>query len=384
MRLGLFTNKLRLILKKPLQLLVFITFPVLLSVLIASFFQETAKQGAIPIAIVDQDQTNYSELIYNRMKERESIEMIEFDEASAMRALKRGEVDTVFIIKESFEQQLLADNREHVVELWSTPLSMATGIVKEMMASEITRLTSNIKAGNWVTGYFTKKKRLNDAQKEDLWLNAYNYTDEQWHPQPLMTVHYEKASEVATERVKTTASFNGYLGLWSFFTMLACFVLTEPLIRERKSIFVRMRTMYKSVGSYLVQTGMAYFLILLFQAIISLTILKYLNLTVIDGNVLWNILFFLSFCITISIGLASHLTHIGLYYGAGMVLVFGTSLVSGVFFPISDLNENISIVSSYLPQTWLMSGEQNHLVVYFVFCFVIWGMSIWKLERVDD
>lgn len=384
MRLGIFTNKLKLLFMKPITLFVFITFPAFLAIFFSTLFQETVKQSAIPIAIVDHDKTEYSKLIINRMRDHKGIEVMELDENSAIRGLKRGEVDTVFIIKQSFEQQLLAEKREKTVELWTTPLSMATGIVKEMIGSEIIRMTSNIKAGNWVTDFIGKRKELTHTQKEDLWHNAYNYSESQWDPEPLMSIQYESAHEQAMNTDSTMIYKNSSIGYWTFFTVLFCFILTESLVRERKSIMPRIRGMYNNVGSFIIQTGIAYFVILLIQALFSLSLLHYLNLIDIHISVLVNICLFLCFCLTVSISLGCYTNHIGFYYGLGLVFVLLTSTASGVFFPIADLFEKIVYVAEFFPQEWLMSGERKHVLEVFIFCIIIWGMSIWKLERDND
>ena len=384
MRLGIFTNQLRRFLMKPIFLFVFLTFPVFLAMILSTLLQETVKQSAIPIAIVDRDETDFSRLIINRMKEHKGIEVMELDETSAIRGLKRGEVDTVFIIKTSFEQQLLAEKREKTVELWTTPLSMATGIVKEMMGSEIIRITSHIKAGNWVTEFIGKRKELSQIQKEELWLHSYNYSESQWDPEPLMTIQHESANEQSMNTGSTKALNNSYIGYWSFFTMLFCFILTESIVKERKSIMPRVRGMYNNVGVFILQKGMAYFVILLIQALFSLSLLHYVNLIDIHISVLGNVCLFLFFSLTISVGLGCYANHIGFYYGSGLVVVILTSIASGVYFPIADLYEKIVQVAEFFPQEWLMSEERKHVLVVFIFCIFIWVMSIWKLEREND
>lgn len=384
MNLGIFTNQLRRLCLKPIFLFVFLSFPLLLTIIFSTLFQETVKQSAIPIAIVDYDESEFSKLIIKRMKEHKGIEVMELEETSAIRGLKRGEVDTVFIMKQSFEQQLLLEKREKTVELWTTPLSMATGIVKEVMGSEIIRITSNIKAGNWVTEYMGKQKELTHIQQENLWLRAYNYSESQWEPEPLMTIQHETANEQIISRASPKTINKSSIGYWSLFTMLFCFVLTESLIKERNAIIPRIRGMYNNVGVFILQKGVAFFLILLTQALFSLSILHYFNLIDIHISFLGHLGMFLFFCLTISIGLGCHINHLGFYYGLGLVIVLCTSIASSVFFPIADLFEKIVYIAEFFPQEWLVSGERKHVLVVLTFCIVIWVMSIWKLEREND
>ncbi|WP_458411936.1 ABC transporter permease [Schinkia sp. CFF1] len=385
MRLRICQNKLIQLCKKPLFLFVFLVVPGILASLLGGFLQETEERGAIPVAIVDLDQTDYSKLIVDRMKKQDRIEMIELSRSEAMRLLERGEVDCVFIIKDSFSEQLLKEKRENVVELWTSPLTMAAAVVQEMMAGEVTRITSNIKAANWVVDYLTMKRSLTANQAHELWKSSYAYSDHQWIPKPLMTIDYKNMGSVVMNKEETSSTFNIYLGFWMAFTMLANFVLTEPLLKERKTIFIRMRTTYLSIRAYLLQTGLAYFLLLVVQAVVSLFLLRH-SFSLHQPSLFIELLVFLFFCLSLSIGLASHVRSVGAYYSTGLLLTFVVNIIGGSFFPLGNFSLRFASIGEIFPQHWLMNHTFTswHIVLVIVLSCVIWIVSIWKLERFYD
>ena len=69
------------------------------------------------------------------------------------------------------------------------PNFLATGVVRELVASKITRLTTTIKASNRVVNLMERRfGKLSESNQ--LWNEAYEYTDKQWEPEPLMTIDY--------------------------------------------------------------------------------------------------------------------------------------------------------------------------------------------------
>lgn len=385
MRGGIFTNKIRQLFKKTLVLATVIIVPGLFAYLLGSFFQETKEQGTIPVAIVDLDRSEYSKLVVDRMKKQDRIEIIELTQGAARRLLERGEVDCVFIIKATFFKQLLTEKREETVELWTSPLTMAAAVVQEIMASEITRITSNIKAANRVTDYFTIKRNLTANQAKELWSSAYDYTDKQWIPEPLMTIDYKDLSLIMKNEAETTSKFNIYIGMWMAFTMLTTFVLTEPLLKERQSIFIRIKSTYHNLRAYLLQSGLAYFLLLFVQTMGSLFFLKsYFSMDL--SKVYVDLLVFLFFCLSIGIGLALHVNSLGLYYSAGLFLTLVINIMGGSFFPLEGFPMLFTRIGEILPQYGLMHGISNswYILLILFLSSIIWIISIWKLERFYD
>ncbi|MCG3056656.1 hypothetical protein KZ287_31305, partial [Escherichia coli] len=84
-----------------------------------------------------------------------------------------------------FMDNIKKEDYEETIELVKMPASVATSVVEEVIASEVTRLSSNSKAAIQVERLY---ERYRWEKPETLWEDAYRYTDEQWKPEPLMTI----------------------------------------------------------------------------------------------------------------------------------------------------------------------------------------------------
>ncbi|MGE7781807.1 ABC transporter permease [Peribacillus sp. NPDC097264] len=369
---------------KPITLLLFL-LPIVAAVGVGSLLEKQQKELVIPIAIVDEDQTDFSGNLIKQMELQQRIVVKEtsFDEADTL--LSRNEVDSIFVLKKGFQAHILDDKRKESIELWTSPTSIASGIVREVVASEVTKVTSSVKAANRVEKLYQQEKGI----KADVWDEAFEYTKDQLDPKPLMTINYVSENSIAGTQNKDVL-FTSYLGVWSFFTMLSCFITSDWVVKERSVLFPRIMTTNIGLASYLRQTSGAYILFHVLQAACSLMVLRYFQLMETTLFLYLGMVLFIVFTTSISMWTASRMHHLGSYYVAGSLMAFILAIAGGSFFPIGDISPTFEFISLWLPQKilWVTAyplytsfSEIGWTVLFSGVCIaLLWKTTNWGLN----
>lgn len=358
-------------------------FPVLLAVGAGGLIEKQGSEIGIPIVFVDKDNSTSSKLVVDRMKKQDLLDISTATQKEAFRRLGQNKVDSVFIIEEGFEEKIKLEEREGIIKLVSTPSSLTYRIVRELVASEVTRLTSNAKAANRVIAIYDKRKI--DIDKEKVWKDAYRYSDDQWEPEPLMTIQYKQEGEKFGNR-ETKGSFSSYLGLWSFSVLLLCFVMNEWVLKERL-LFSRIRTTYKGLAAYLYGKLGSQLLFLFGSAALSFGVLLYFHHITMNIKVLVSMIIFSLFSSMLSMFMASFIRSSGNYYLLSFLVVMIISAFGGSFFPLSDFSPSLGHISAWMPQSLFVKASFAHEYYYSFSAFIIvisvilWGGTVWKIQK---
>lgn len=358
-------------------------FPVLLAVGAGGLIEKQGSEIGIPIVFVDKDNSTSSKLVVDRMKKQDLLDVSTATQKEAFRRLGQNKVDSVFIIEKGFEEKINLEEREGVIKLVSTPSSLTYRIVRELVASEVTRLTSNAKAANRVIAIYDKRKI--DIDKEEIWKDAYRYSDDQWEPEPLMTIQYKQEGEKFGNR-ETKGNFNSYLGLWSFSVLLLCFIMNEWVLKERL-LFSRMRTTYKGLTAYLYGKLGSQLLFLFGSAALSFGVLLYFHHITMNIKVLVSMIIFSLFSSMLSMFMANFIRSSGNYYLLSFLVVMMISAFGGSFFPLSDFSPSLGHISAWMPQSLFVKASFAHEYYYSFSAFIIgisvilWGGTVWKIQK---
>ena len=381
--MGLMMEKLKHMFR-PITLLLFVV-PIVAAVGVGSLLEKQQKELVVPIAIVDEDQTDFSRNIINQMElqQRLVVKETSFNDADIL--LSRNEVDSIFVFKKGFQAHILDDKRKETIELWTSPTSIASGIVREVVASEVTKLTSSVKAANRVGKLYQQEKGM----EAEVWKEAFEYTEDQLDPKPLMTINYVHEDRIAGTENKDVI-FTSYLGIWSFFTMLSCFITSDWVVKERSILFPRMMTTNIGLASYLRQTSGAYILFHVLQAACSLCILGYFHLMDSTFLLYFGMVLFIIFTTAISMWTASRMRHLGGYYVTGSLVAFVLAIAGGSFFPIGDISPTFEFLSLWLPQkilwvtaypAYMSFSEIGMTVIVSGVCIaLLWRTTNWGLR----
>lgn len=346
---------------KPVRLLL-LFFPLVAALLLGSLLEKQEKELVIPIGIVDADQSDYSRKIIQSMKEQERLKIHNVSSEKAELLLARNEVDSVFIIKKGFKKSLLNEKRSNTIELKTSTNSVAAGIIREVLASEVTKLSSAIMAANRVEKLYNTK----GIGSEEIWGEAYNYTLDQWIPEPLMTVSYvqHEGSVISDKNVTEIKNTKLYLGLWSFFIMISCFITSDWIMKERELVFPRIKTTSKGLVNYFWETSEAHMTFYIINIVFSLTIFTYLEITEIDFELIAAVFIYVVFAHSVSIFTSSVMGNIGSYYVTAFILSFLVAFFGGSFFSLSEISETLEGISNWFPQLLIWEAANQGSVSY--------------------
>jgi hypothetical protein len=179
------TLRLKIALSAVTNWLMLILFPVVLIILITSFFHTTLHGTRVPIVVVDLDHGSYSRQVVEKLESIEVLRVLVLDVNQAQRQVLTNSADCAVVIPQGFQDNIGDGYYPGAIEIYSTPASMATPFVKEVVASQVMRFVSNHAAADWVVDSFLRYQMQGPP---DLWQQAWDFTDAQWEPIPLFTI----------------------------------------------------------------------------------------------------------------------------------------------------------------------------------------------------
>lgn len=179
------TLRLKIALSAVTNWLMLILFPLVLIILITCFFQTTLRGTRVPVVVVDLDQGSYSRQVVERLQSIEALRVLTLDLDQVQRQVLTNSADCAVVIPQGFQDNIGDGFHPGTIEIYSTPTSMATPFVKEVVASQVMRFVSNHAAADWVVDSFHRYQRQGPP---DLWQQAWDFTDAQWEPAPLFTI----------------------------------------------------------------------------------------------------------------------------------------------------------------------------------------------------
>lgn len=282
--------------RRPVLFMMIFFFPILLFSALYPFLKSSANDLAVPIALVDKDQSEWSELVRTRVEEDERVRVILMEEGEASRsAVQKGDVEAAFIFQEEFEESVRNGNLTNTIQWIRTERSTLDVFVKELIGAEMMRLALNAKAANTLQNW-----------GEDVgWEAAFTHAGTYWDPKPLFQMEYQSTSPDQSERsaprmaswkLVIMAMFFLYAWLW-FLSLLNGISIDEKEGRLERVLFLRGSRLKYDVMHFLiffVISGVVYFLSLNWMFQITQTDVTFVKAWNMWSAVVWGITMLLS------------------------------------------------------------------------------------------
>jgi ABC-2 type transport system permease protein len=363
---SLFKLRLNLLKSEKKYPILFLSLPIL-AIAIALFIGGIQKDIVkIPIAIVDEDSSDYSKVLIERLEQKQSVEIISYDEASSLSKLKKEEIEALFIIKNGFMESILKNKYKEIIELIQSPSSISIGIVRELVASEVNRLSTNVSSAHYVK----KMYDIYDIQfTNETWEQAWNYADKQWEPTPLLTMKYseEKVDHNLDAEVKTMQQnhLKRYFGFISAIIMLIILLFNQWILHEKQNgILTRMTFSPIRPRKFLVISILnifVFFIAILIPVILFITFYFQLPITSLMFLFL-SISLYVMCCMAISLFLGSSIPQLKQYQISVIFITLITSIIGGSFLKLSDLSSAFLKLAIFTPQHWYLFMINNIIV----------------------
>lgn len=327
-----------------------IIFPILIGG-IYGYTINNIDDSLVRTAFVDNDKTELSMELHERIKKREGLEIIETSLKDGKTMLEAGRVEAIFVLKEEFEEDIYNLETSPSVEIITLASSFSGAFLSEIISSEISVINSRILSNALITERFEQLNSNTFGLSERI--NDY-YTD-LTEKDPLMQVEYDiiNSSDIFEQSDKLIDSqkymvYGGLLIFIMFFLMFG----SGWIIEEKESgILRRLKTVKNGFG---ISFWARFFCLVIsgtFQAVIFILISVVFGTIVFNEISIFIVLFiFIIAASSITIFLASIFKTSTQLNAFIPIFVLLTSFAGSCFVDISLLSVTFEKVSLFTPQ----------------------------------
>ncbi|NMB96102.1 MAG: ABC transporter permease [Clostridiaceae bacterium] len=363
-----FKYKLKILMSDKNFMLAMTIIPLILTI-ITGYALKFENENKIPVAICDLDGSDYSNVVIEMISNKDGFEVIITGEETALKMVKDYKVEAAYIIKEGFKEKLLEGNTNGIIEQISSPSSIASNMIGEIIGGEISRIILNITAADWVVSEYDKLKadnRIKSAYEaidiNTLWQEAWDYTNSLWDSGPAMTIDYvetEKSGNINNE--SNTSDFSSgadsissaAFGMLTAFIMFLIMFNSSWLVEEKENGTLKRIISGPGAisalftGNVLSLVFIGFMQIILFSLIS--TIIFRVNLFAQVENICIIIIYLFS-VIALSLFISSFLkTRMQLQAGAPLFSII-TGFIGGCFWNLPQMGGFVKTISLFTPQ----------------------------------
>lgn len=323
------------------------------------------KLNIIPVAFVDEDQSDYSRTLLERLSAKEGFQIVTAERDKVLKMLKGNEIEEVFIIKKGFEENIKRGENKQIIDLIKSPSSFAADFASEVVAGEVIRFVTGSKAADWVEEQYEK---LGKQVGEELYNEVREFADSQWEPGPLMTVEYkelEGGREKGVSRVSLPAATATSAGIIVVFIMFYVLFSSGWLVEERTNGTLKRLVSgpgalgYAFAGSVFALMISGSLLVALFSLINRIVF----HVELIPG--LWSYVIITAYMLSVvslSLFLSSVLKTTSQLQAFAPLFTLLTGFAGGCFWNFVEMPPQLKAFSLLTPQGWALDGINRLLV----------------------
>ncbi|WP_188453455.1 ABC transporter permease [Virgibacillus oceani] len=356
-----------------IPLLFWLLFPLIVAIGIKSVTDVIQDDTKVPVGITIEEETNAAMKLYQEIKETPFIRVFKLDEDKALYQLKKHELDSVFIIKEGYEEDIHDGERNQLITSYRSDLSFAYTPVKEMIISYIQQETGRSKAANVIqelTEHYHTNKQYSRAQiaekskeiqkDENLLQTSFSFSD----------------SPVDTHKKPQLISI---WGLWAVLSILSTLLLFDWVIKEKRtSVIKRFPFLRVSIKNYMLGNIFLYSCLLF---IIDLLTLLVFNL-MFDVSI--NVWALVSFRMLITIAaylMANSFKQTFLFYTLSFAITLLIAIGSGAVLPAMGISEKWAWIENWNPIHPFLTGQITNPWLFIVILFL--AITFVRKEKIN-
>ncbi|MCX7843418.1 MAG: ABC transporter permease [Clostridia bacterium] len=365
MRLILITcYKLKMMLNDRLFFAAMVIIPLFIT-LATGYALRYEKNNSIPIAIVDEDGSSYSNALAKRLGRKEGIKIQPTDRIKASEMLKANKIEAAFIIKQGFEEKIKLGESRGIIDMAKSPASFSAAFISEVISGEVLRLTCAHMAADWVEKQY---KKLNKGFDSELEAEIIRHVDSQWEPKPLMTIEYmemEGKQARKVERASMPAASATSAGIITVFIMFYVLFGSGWLIEERRN--GTLKRLVCGQGA-LGHSFMANICALAVSGVFQLSLFSLLNKAAFGVELFPGVFSYAVFIaylfavIAISMFLSSILKTLAQLQAGAPVFALLTGFAGGCFWNYVEMSKEVRQLAMFTPQGWALFGINSLLL----------------------
>lgn len=208
--------------------LFWLCLPLLGSILCFHFTQSFIDEVKVPVGVVVEDDSSLAQQLVEQLQQEKSLDIRLLREKQALNQLEQHELDSVFIIKKHYEENIHA-GKKRLIEGYFSNRSYAYFAVVEIVTSYAQEQATRAKLLTEVERLLIAHHRL------DLWEpeTVLAESKARQYEQDLIQIEFSIFEGVT--RGEETSPFITIWSFWSVLSILATFFLFDWLVKERKN-----------------------------------------------------------------------------------------------------------------------------------------------------
>ncbi|MEC5421983.1 ABC transporter permease [Virgibacillus sp. C22-A2] len=358
--------------KQWITMLFWLILPIFGTVSIINVTTAIQEDSKVPVGIVVEDETLLAANLVESIRQTPLIRVDETTEEDALHKLEKHELDSVFIIRNGYEEQVKRGSRNRLITSYKSDLSLAYTPVSEMIISFAQKDTGRSKAAftvknlseeynphlQWTWDEVVEKSRQIEAE-ENLLRTTFNF------------LHTDSIDQDEVTVWKTW-------GLYAVFSILSTLLLFDWFIKESRSglrsrfMFTRISFKRYSLENTLFYTVLLFLFDLLAAGVFAFYLGEPVNLQLIGA--------LLSLRLTLNTGaliVAMQFNNLQLFYSVSFALTLLIAISSGAILPVDGITNRFTWLELVNPILPFLSGKISNLWLY-LFIMLI---SIWFVRR---
>ncbi|GKV57836.1 putative transport permease YfiN [Sporosarcina sp. NCCP-2222] len=330
--------------KRRSSYIIMFAMPLIFTLLFGGLFGENAG-SAMPIAIVDEDGSVYSQHLIRQLKSHPFTEYEEVDAATAKELLSEKSVEGVVTIKKDFLGHIAKE--EPAVMLQHPPGTAAAPMLEQLYNQAIRTLDLQVTAAQIGASYENKEW---DMVFEQL-IETESGTN------GISEIHMNDAQVESWNKMSYSSA-----GFSIMFVMIVMLFTTGTLIEARNmGIWSRLLT----TPATRIQLTLGYVLSFFIIGFVQFTLL--IVLTSLLFGVQWGDPLGLAILVTVllfsvvglGMAIATLVKTSEQQSAVGMLLIISTSMLGGVYWPLDIVPEFMQKIANFVPQSWAIEGFKS-------------------------
>jgi ABC-2 type transport system permease protein len=359
--------------KQWIHLIFWAAFPIIATFMVVMITNAVQEDTKVPVGIVLKENTPLVEELYDSIRTNPFIRVYELSEAEAIDQLNKHELDSVFVIRNGYEDKIYRGSRNRLLTGYESDLSFAYMPIKEVILSYVQQDAARAKA-TFVVDELSMKYADRHLWT---WDQIIDKSKEIQVDQQLLDTSFSFLHKDTEDKGNEFTLIKPW-NIWALFTLLGTLLLFDWIIKERRSsIMPRFSFLQFSLKSYLLRNLFLYTILLLFFDIIAIFSFSYF----LDEPITWSIygvIFFYRTLINMAAFLwALVMKNLFVFYGSSFLVTLIIAIGSGALLPIDGLIKRYPWIEWFNPlQAFLAMKYVN---VWLIICIIL--ITCWFLRK---
>lgn len=357
--------------KKEWKGLVFwLLLPLVLTFLWLKIISILDEESKVPIALVVEEKSNLSNALIENISKTPYLHIYFLGIGDALHKLEKHELDSVFVIRKGYEENIHHNHRLQLIEAYYSNQSLAYFAVMDTISSfaqyDITRSKAALKVKEIQQTYGAEKT----SEWEEIVQTSRTFQEKE---ELLKTEYTYQQSNYVVEKENSTLIKTW--GIWAFFSIITTFFIFDWILKESGKA-VRIRWVYTIIPfeKYVIINFIFY--------TIALVLIDALTYLMLDKSISFASIFVFRIIINLSAFLLAILyNNTFSYYICSIAIALFFTLIGGAFIPIEGLVNHWPWIKFISPVHYLLNKEIAwHWFVILIGLTILWGRKGAKVD----